>query len=116
VTEAAARKQLAERLRLARESAELSQDVVAQALGLPRAAISQIEHGHRRVEVIELARLAKLYGKSLSYFAGEEASSEGQQFELLKRTTADLSEQDRAQVIRFAEFLRNGASGEAAKR
>jgi len=106
-----ARKRLAERLRSARESAGISQDAVAQTLGVPRAAISQIEHGNRRVEAIELARLAKLYGKSLSYFADDGTSQEAKEFELLKRTTSELSDKDRGEVLRFAEFLRGRSPG-----
>jgi transcriptional regulator with XRE-family HTH domain len=106
-----ARKRLAERLRLAREAAAISQDVAAQTLGVPRAAISQIEHGNRRVEAIELARLAKLYKRPLSYFADEERADESREFELLKRATAELSEKDRGEVLRFAEFLRGRSSG-----
>jgi transcriptional regulator with XRE-family HTH domain len=110
-----ARMRLAERLRLAREAADISQDAVAQALGVPRAAISQIEHGNRRVEAIELARLAKLYKKPLSYFADDEATPESQEFDLLKRATADLSDKDRSEVLRFAEFLRGRSSGGETK-
>jgi transcriptional regulator with XRE-family HTH domain len=105
------RKNLAERLRTAREDAGVSQDTVAQTLGVPRAAISQIEHGNRRVEAIELARLAKLYKKPLSYFAHDAHAEESQEFELLKRATAQLSDKDRGEVLRFAEFLKNRSSG-----
>lgn len=108
----AARKRLAERLRLAREAAGISQDAVAQTLGVPRAAISQIEHGNRRVEAIELARLAKLYKRPLNYFADDEGAKDTQDFELLKRTTSELSDKDRGEVLRFAEFLRGRSSGE----
>jgi transcriptional regulator with XRE-family HTH domain len=111
-----ARKRLAERLRTAREAAGISQDSVAQTLGVPRAAISQIEHGNRRVEAIELARLAKLYKKSLSYFADDEHAEESREFELLKRATAELSVKDQGEVLRFAEFLRKRPSrGEGTK-
>ncbi len=102
------RKQLAARLREAREAAGLSQEDVAQKLSLPRPAISQIENGHRRVEALELARFAKLYGRSLSFFADEEPVG-SKRLEALHRTAAALSEKDRAQVLRFAEFLRQKA-------
>lgn len=100
------KKQLADRLREARESAGLSQEEVAQKLSLPRPAISQIENGHRRVEALELARLAKLYGKPLGHFAEDSAASVSPRVEALHRATAELSDRDRAEVLRFAEFLR----------
>jgi transcriptional regulator with XRE-family HTH domain len=105
------RKQLGERLREAREYLGLSQEEVAQHLGLPRPAVSQIENGNRRVEAIELARLAKLYQRSVSYFTGDESADEPPQIELLKRAAADLSDQDRDEVLRFAEFLRSKSKG-----
>lgn len=109
------RKQLAERLREAREAAGLSQEDVAQKLSLPRPAISQIENGHRRVEALELARFAKMYGKPLGFFADEEPAGTTR-LDALHRTTAQLSEGDRAEVLRFAEFLREKAAGPGKKR
>ena len=93
------RKRLASRLREAREAAGLSQEDVAQRLSLPRPAISQIENGHRRVEALELARLAKLYGQSLSFFAEEEPAGE-RRLVALHRTAAGLSEKDREEVLK----------------
>jgi transcriptional regulator with XRE-family HTH domain len=56
------------RLVAARKAADLTQDAVAKALGWPQPRISNMETGERRVDVIELAQLAKLYRKPLSYF------------------------------------------------
>src|SRR5438132_180836 len=101
-----ARRRLADRLREAREAKGLKQDDVANYLGVTRPAISQMENGNRKVDAIELARLAKLYGQTLSYFSDEEAVNESPGIELLKRTAKELSDKDRAEVLRFAEFLR----------
>jgi len=101
------RKQLAERLRIAREESGLSQEQVAEYLNLPRPAISLIERGQRRVEALELARLAKLFNRPLSFFTDDDLPrDESPQLELLKRTAASLSDKDRDEVLRFAEFLR----------
>jgi transcriptional regulator with XRE-family HTH domain len=101
-------KRLAERLREAREEKGLSQEEVALKLGLPRPAISQIENGRRRVEVLELARLAKLYDRPLDFFANEEPAGTNP-FEMFRRATKALSDKDQEQVLRFAEFLREKA-------
>jgi transcriptional regulator with XRE-family HTH domain len=98
-----ARRQLAERLKGARELRGLSQEAVARQLGLPRPAISHIENGHRRVEALELTELARIYERPLSYFTMNEHES---QFEKLRRATEDLNDQDRDEVIRFAEDLK----------
>lgn len=109
------RKRLAERLREAREAAGLSQEDVAQKLSMPRPAISQIENGHRRVEALELARLAKLYGRPLGFFADEEPVG-ARRLDALNRAAAALSEKDRAEVLRFAEFLRQKADDGGKRR
>lgn len=108
------RKRLAERLRRAREDADLSQGEVARKLGLPRPAISQIENGNRKVEALELGRLAKLYDRPLSYFADEEPVG-SKPLDTLQRSSTGLSEQDWAEVLRFAEFLRKKAEDDRRK-
>jgi transcriptional regulator with XRE-family HTH domain len=58
------------RLRSARHDAGLTQEQVARQLGKPQSFVSKIESGERRVDVMELGILARLYGKDLAYFAG----------------------------------------------
>ena len=57
-----------EKLRRARLEAGLTQVRVAKKIGRPQSHISNIESGQQRVDIIELKRFAKLYGKDLSYF------------------------------------------------
>ena len=57
-----------ERLKKARLDTGLTQVQVAKKLGHHQSYVSKIESGERRVDVVELNRLAKLYGKSVSYF------------------------------------------------
>ncbi len=61
-------KEFLRRLRAARLKAGLTQAAAAIKLGKPQSFISKCEAGERRVDVIELADLAKLYGKPLTYF------------------------------------------------
>ena len=56
------------RLRQARQEARLTQVEAARALGRPQSFVAKIESGQRRVDVIELQDLAKLYRKQLTYF------------------------------------------------
>ena len=42
----------------ARERAGLSQDALAEKLGKPQSFVSGYENGHRRVDVLELLRIA----------------------------------------------------------
>jgi len=57
-----------ERLRTARQEAGLTQTEVAKKLKRPQSHISNVESGQQRVDVVELQRFAKLYGKDIKYF------------------------------------------------
>lgn len=105
------RTHLAEKLRLAREYLTLSQDEVAKAVGIPRAAISLIESGQRRVDVLELKKFATVYDRPVSYFTGEEKTQAiPEEVEHLARAAKNLSSQDRQELTRFAEFLQSKAA------
>lgn len=57
-----------ERLRKARLEKGLTQSQVAKKLKRPQSHVSNIETGQQRVDVVELQRFAKMYGKSIDYF------------------------------------------------
>jgi transcriptional regulator with XRE-family HTH domain len=108
---------LGNRLREAREYVGLLQEDVAGALGIPRTSLSALEAGKRKVSGVELRRLARLYRRPVGWLLGEEEIELGD-VELLFRATANLSDHDKEQVLRFAEFLaaagRPGVAGVAA--
>ena len=95
------------RLKEAREAIGLPQVAVADHLSIPRASVSDIETGRRRVTFLELKQLAALYRRPYSYFSGDEEDIAVEATEhALYRTASELSEDDRQQVLRFAQFLR----------
>jgi len=57
-----------ERLIDARKDAGLTQIEVNDRMGKPHSFISKCELGERRVDFVELQILARIYGKSLSFF------------------------------------------------
>ena len=69
------RQRIADRLRLAREMAGLTQGQVAKCLGWHRPTVSEIEAGRRRVQVEELTTLAGLYGVNIPWIIGEGKSA-----------------------------------------
>lgn len=109
---------LSQRLREAREYLGLSQETVAEHLDIPRASVSAMEAAKRKVSSVELARLARLYRRPLNFFLpseGEEAEPEDETFRALFRTTRELTDTDRQQVLRFARFLRSAGPAPAMK-
>lgn len=97
-------KALGKKLREAREYIGLLQKDVARALGIPRASVSAIENGKRRVSSLELRRFGRLYRRPVAWLLGEE-SAQIDKTGPLYRATESLSAKDREQVLRFAEFL-----------
>jgi transcriptional regulator with XRE-family HTH domain len=110
------RQKLGARLREAREYLGLSQDEVAKYLSIPRTALSHIESGQRRIDALELKKLAQLYKRPVVYFTGESQSDAGMSEDVahLARAAAGLSEGDRRELSRFAEYLRARAQSEGS--
>lgn len=101
------RSQLGELLKQAREYVELSQDEVSRKMNIPRTAISLIESGQRRVEALELKKFAEIYQRPVAYFTGEQdvSSTHSTDVQHLARAASQLSQRDRDELTRFAEFL-----------
>ena len=65
--------EIGERLRLARDAADLTQAQAADAVDMARTTLVAIEQGQRRVRMEELQKLAKLYGSSANALLRTEA-------------------------------------------
>ena len=106
--------ELGRRLRAARESRGLSQQAAADALDLPRTAITQLEAANRAVSTLELSKLAELYVYPAAAFLDEDAWSEDVLVALLR--VAPGLEQDPAthkQIVRCVSLCREGVALEA---
>jgi transcriptional regulator with XRE-family HTH domain len=62
---------LRDRLRRAREEADLTQGEVAEHLGIRQPLVSRLEGGDRKLDVFELVELCRFYGKPATYFVPE---------------------------------------------
>jgi transcriptional regulator with XRE-family HTH domain len=102
--------ELGAKLREAREYIGLKQDQVSRHLGIPRTAVSEIEKGKRSVSALELKKLARLYQRSVQYFTGDEPAAPAD-VAFLARTASSLSNTDRKELQRFADFLQSKAKG-----
>jgi transcriptional regulator with XRE-family HTH domain len=113
---------LAHKLREAREYVNLSQQFVAAQTGIPRSAISDIERGTRRVESLELKRLAELYRMPIDFFLGTDPDPEvagavdDPVVAALTRAAEGLEESSKDEVLRFALFLQNFDGPEEGKK
>jgi transcriptional regulator with XRE-family HTH domain len=105
--DASQRGRLGQRLKATREYLGLSQQQVAERTGIVRSAVSDIERGLRKVEVMELQKFARLYRLPASYFLDEEETADAGEHALagLPRTTRPLSEGDRIEVAKFIQYL-----------
>ena len=61
-------KDITQKLLKARKESGLRQVEVAKKLGKPQSYVSKIEKGERRMDIIELKILAKIYNKKITYF------------------------------------------------
>jgi len=56
------------KLRKARLEASLRQIDVAKKLKRTQSYVSRVEMGEQRLDILELQKFAKLYGKDINYF------------------------------------------------
>jgi Zn-dependent peptidase ImmA (M78 family)/transcriptional regulator with XRE-family HTH domain len=66
---------LGKRLKEARTNCGLTQEAAAEAVGIARTAVVNIEAGKRSVSTLELSKFAKLYHRPVNTFYEEEAAS-----------------------------------------
>jgi transcriptional regulator with XRE-family HTH domain len=65
---------LLRKLKEARLDAGLTQVDIAKKLKQPQSFVSKFESGERRLDFVEMGRLAKLYKRPLSFFTSDHGS------------------------------------------
>jgi transcriptional regulator with XRE-family HTH domain len=95
------------KLKEVREYLNLSQQYVSDRTGIPRSAVSDIERGGRKVDSLELKKLAGLYRKPVGYFLDEDDASAGGEHAIaaLMRNLTAMTDENRKAIEAFAEFL-----------
>lgn len=103
---------LGRRLRDARNNCGLSQDVVAQELGIPRTAVVHIEGGNRAVSTLELAEMARLYRRPVADFFRETSSTEEDVLTALGRISNEFLNDPKVQqeIEAHVNLCQRGAS------
>jgi transcriptional regulator with XRE-family HTH domain len=103
---------VAERLRLAREQAGLSQGQVAKLMDMHRPTISEIEAGRRRVAAEEIATFSRIYEVSVAWLAGNKDDNDrmDDRVRLAARELAKLKVEDLDKVLRLLSTMRRSKS------
>lgn len=100
------RKEIGARLKEAREYLGISQEEASNEANISRSAISLIESGQRKLDSVELCSLANLYQRPISYFIERpKPKAKNEEMSILARNFSSLSENDKKELMQFAEFL-----------
>lgn len=96
-------KKIGERLRKLRKYMGLTQEQVAEILGIGRDAILRIEKGERKIDLQELMNFSKLYNISMDELTMEEHNVSSNDI-AFARGFNDLSEKDKKEIISLIEY------------
>ena len=105
--------QLRTRMRMARKRRGLSQQAVADALEVPRTAVSAMEGGSRAVSTLELAKLAELLQYSEAFFLASNEEPEAEDLiVVLHRSLPEMKQMPEvdAAVRRILDLYREGVA------
>lgn len=96
--------ELSKRIKKARTDLHLSQEYVANYLGISRSAIAEIESGRRGVKADELGKLSDLFlvPADILLKGGEEQVSS----QMFARGFDQLTEEDQQEILNLIEFKR----------
>lgn len=104
------RKEIGNKIKEARQKAELSQKQLADLVGFESAtAISLIESGDRKVDIPILENIAKHLKQPIDFFLGNEPNHLDFSFAL--RADKQLDLKDQKQILDFIDFLKKNKSG-----
>ena len=99
-------RELGKRLRSARAARGLSQQTAANALGVPRAAVTAMEAGSRAVSSLELTGLSELYLRPVADFLQEGARDEDEDALVALYRAAPGLEREPDQAARWVSLCR----------
>ena len=95
-------KEIYERIKELRNQLNLTQEYVANYLGVNRATVTQMENGKRKVSADELSKLCSLFGVAAdALLYGEEISKPATVF---ARSFERLNERDQAEIMNLIQF------------
>lgn len=91
-----------ERIKNFRNQLHLSQEYVANFLGLNRATYTQMENGKRKITAEDISRLSELFGVTADAILNENQMS--QPAAVFARSFEKLDENDQAEIMNLIKF------------
>ncbi len=91
-----------ERIKNFRSQLHLSQEYVANFLGLNRATYTQMENGKRKITAEDVSRLSELFGVTADAILNENQLS--QPAAVFARSFEKLDENDQAEIMNLIKF------------
>ena len=95
-------KKLNEKIKKLRTQLNLSQEYVANYLGISRSAFTLMENGNRKVVAEDLEKLSILFGVSADYLLNDDEMS--QPAVMFARSFESLDETDQAEIMNLIRF------------
>lgn len=95
-------KTINERIKEFRNQLHLSQEYVANFLGINRATYTQMENGKRKVTAEDISRLSELFGITADAILNENKMS--QPATLFARSFEKLDENDQVEIMNLIKF------------
>lgn len=100
-------KNIAEKLKDARQRLGFSQEYVAKCLGVGRSAVTQIELGNRKITAEEIQKFCQLYYVSADYLLDQEPF--GSKQVIFARGFEELNENDQQEILNLIAFKKSMA-------
>ena len=104
MTQREALRAIGQRIRSVRERLHMTQEAVAERLGIPRSAVSEIETGKRELSATELFTLSLLFGEPAEHLLGLVESASEEDLVMLRADAVTAT--DRVALNRFVHKCR----------
>lgn len=92
------------RLKQTRRYLNLTQEYVANLIGIHRTSLIAIESGKRTVKSEELKKFSEIYGRSVDELAYGRTDAANMNTQVFAREFNELSEQDQREILNLMEF------------
>jgi len=98
------------KIKHARDNVGMSQKELASRIGYKSStAISLIEAGERKVSIVDLEKIAEVFGQNIDTFLGHKEKEVNVSYAL--RASKELDKEDQDKIIDFIDFVKTRRNG-----